>query len=245
MDEAKRKRPLERRPGILIWDWPVRLFHWLIVLLLIGSFLTVKVWPDFDLRTHRLIGYTILGLVIFRLLWGLAGGRHARFLSFVKGPGAIFRHIGELGRRGDPGHGGHNALGALSVLALLASLLVQTISGLFNSDDVLAEGPLHSIAGEEFRSFMGQVHEINFIVLLALTVLHLAAIAFYVFWKGQALVSAMIHGRRRDLAPEEAGTTGSWLSLGISAAIAIGIVVVVVLLVPGWFPSSGTSDSFD
>jgi cytochrome b len=239
MDDGK------RRSGILIWDWPVRVFHWLIVLLLIGSYLTVAVWPDFDLHTHRLIGYTILGLVIFRLLWGFAGGRHARFLNFIKGPGPIFRHIGELGRRGDPGHGGHNALGALSVLALIASLLVQTVSGLFNSDDVLAEGPLHSIAGEEFRSFMGQVHETNFIVLLVLIGLHLAAIAFYVLWKGQALVSAMIHGRRRDLAPAEAGTSGPFWAVVVCGVVAIGIVVLLVVFVPGWFPSSGTSDSFD
>lgn len=239
MDDGRRKA------GILVWDWPVRVFHWLIVALLIGSYLTIAVWPDFDLRTHKLIGYTILGLVAFRILWGFAGGRHARFFSFIKGPGAIFRHIGELGRRGDPGHGGHNALGALSVLALLASLLVQTISGLFNADDVLAEGPLHGIAGQGLRSFMGQVHQINFVVLLVLIGLHLAAIAFYVVWKGQALVGAMIHGRRHDLAPEEAGTSGSWLALGLSVALAVGFVLVLVLLVPGWFPSAGVSDSFD
>jgi cytochrome b len=234
-----------RRPGILIWDWPVRVFHWLIVLLLLGSYLTVAVWRDFDMQSHKLFGYTILGLVLFRLLWGLAGGRHARFFSFVKGPGAIFRHIGELGRRRDPGHGGHNALGALSVLALLASLLVQTVSGLFNSDDVLAEGPLFGIAGPELRSFMGQVHEINFTVLLVLIGLHLAAILFYVAWKGQALVSAMIHGRRRDLAPEEAGTSGPLWAVLLCAALAAGIVLVVVLVVPGWFPSGGDSMNFE
>lgn len=235
----------KRKGGILVWDWPVRLFHWLIVLLLTGSYLTIAVWPDFDLRTHKLIGFTILGLVVFRVLWGFAGGRHARFFNFIKGPGAIVRHIGELGRRGDPGHGGHNALGALSVLALLASLLVQTISGLFNGDDVLAEGPLHGIAGPELRSFMGQVHQINFTVLLVLIGLHLAAILFYVLWKGQGLVGAMIHGRRRDLAPEEAGSTGSWPALIVSGLVAVGFVVLLVYAVPGWFPSAGTSDAFE
>lgn len=230
-----------RRAGILIWDWPVRLFHWLIVALLIGAYLTIAVWPDFDLRTHKLIGYTILGLVIFRLLWGFAGGRHARFFNFIKGPGAVFRHIGELGRRRDPGHGGHNALGALSVLALLASLLVQTISGLFNSDDIMAEGPLFGIAGPELRSFMGQVHAINFTVLLVLIGLHVAAILFYALWKGQALVGAMVHGRRRDLAPEEAGTGGPLWAVLLCAAIAAGVVLVVVYALPGWFPASSSN----
>lgn len=234
-----------KKGGILIWDWPVRAFHWVLVALLIGAYLTVAVWPDFDLHTHRLFGYAILGLVVFRILWGFVGGRHARFFSFIKGPGAVFRHIGELGRRGDPGHGGHNALGALSVLALLLSLLVQTISGLFNSDDVMAEGPLHKVAGDDWRSLMGQVHEINFTILLVLIGLHLAAILFYVFWKGQGLVGAMIHGRRHDLAPEEAGTAGGWATIIISAAVAVGFVLVLVELVPGWFPSVGTSDSFD
>jgi hypothetical protein len=92
---------------------------------------------------------------------------------------------------------------------------------------------------------MGQVHEINFTVLLVLSGLHLAAILFYVAWKGQALVSAMLHGRRRDLAPEEAGTSGSPWALLLCAALAAGIVLVVVLLVPGWFPSSGGSMNFD
>jgi len=230
-----------RRAGILIWDWPVRLFHWLIVLLLIGSYLTIAVWPDFDLGTHKLIGYTILGLLIFRLLWGFVGGRHARFFNFIKGPGAIFRHIGELGRRRDPGHGGHNALGALSVLALLASLLVQVVSGLFNSDDIMAEGPLFGTAGPELRSFMGQVHEINFTVLLVLIGLHLAAILFYALWKGQALVGAMVHGRRRDLAPEEAGSSGPFWAVLLCAVVAAGIVLAVVYAVPGWFPASGSN----
>ena len=238
--ETKRKRP-----GILIWDWPLRLFHWVVVLLLIGSYLTMAVWRDFDLHTHRLIGYTILGLVLFRLLWGFVGGRHARFLSFVKGPRAIFRHIGELGRRGDPGHGGHNALGALSVLALLASLLVQTLSGLFNSDDILAEGPLAGLVDAETRSFFGRVHQINFIVLLVLIGLHLAAIAFYVFWKGQGLVRAMIGGRRHDLAPEQAGTTPSFWLVVFCALVAAGLVLLVVLGLPAWLPSAGGSMSFE
>jgi len=233
-----------RRPGVLVWDWPVRAFHWLIVLLLIGAYLTVEVWPDTFLERHKLIGYTILGLLVFRVLWGFVGGRHARFRSFVRGPGAVLGHIGELGRRNDPGHGGHNPLGALSVLALLLSLFVQVVSGLFNGDDVLAEGPLHGIAGPELRSFMGQVHEVNFTVLLVLIGLHVAAILFYALWKGQALVGAMVTGRRRDLGPENAGTAGPLWAVLLCAALAVGIVLVVVLAVPGWFPSSG-GNSFD
>src|SRR5690606_20858784 len=128
---------------VRIWDLPTRLFHWLFAASVIGAFVTVKVgglWMDY----HPRFGYTALGLLIFRLLWGLVGPRYARFSQFVKGPAATLRYL-----RAPRRMAGHNPLGAWSVLALLLAVGVQTTTGLFATDGIFTEGPLASrISGQ-------------------------------------------------------------------------------------------------
>jgi len=237
--------PAAPRRKILVWDLPTRLFHWLLVLLVAGAWFTAEVVSDVDLWLHRMLGTVLFGLLVFRLVWGFIGGRHSRFVNFVPGPGAVLRYAATLGRRQGDGHAGHNPLGALSVMALLASLLVQVATGLMNDDDILAAGPLAPLVGAELRELAGQVHEINFNILLALIALHLAAILYYALWRRQNLVRPMITGRAEGLPESEAGSSPpAWRAL-LALALAVGAVLLVVLGLPAWLPATPGGSGFD
>ncbi len=170
-----------------LWDLPLRVFHWSLVILIPLAWWTGEE-GDFD--WHSWVGYCLLVLVTTRIVWGFVGSRHARFTDFLRGPGAIVAYL-----RGQAATTpGHNPVGGWSVVALLVVLLLQAVSGLFNSDDVLYNGPLYYAASTEFRDTMGVVHELAFDALVALLVLHLLAIAFYQWRKHVPLILAMVRG---------------------------------------------------
>lgn len=229
---------------VLVWDLPTRLFHWLLVVLVICAYLSAEVFPSVEMTWHKLNGYALLGLLLFRLIWGFVGGRHARFLGFVKGPRALLRYLKGLGSRSAQPHGGHNPLGALSVLALLLCLAVQVVSGLFVDDEVLAQGPLAPLVESETRQFLLSVHNVNFNILLALIALHLVAILYYALWQRDDLVRPMVSGHKR-LPPGEAGTSPpAWRAL-LVLALAAGAVALVVLGLPDWLPRAAGGNSWD
>ncbi|MDZ4373206.1 MAG: cytochrome b/b6 domain-containing protein [Phenylobacterium sp.] len=176
-----------------VWDAPTRIVHWLLVALLLFSW-----WSSEDYLTwHRWSGYTIIGLVVFRIYWGFAGGEAARFGRFVKGPRATLAYARTLGRREPATTVGHNPMGGLSVLAILAALLVQVGTGLFVVDvDGFEGGPLSYMVSFETGRELADIHELSFRVLQALAALHLLAIAFYAVWKRTNLVGAMVTGKR-------------------------------------------------
>jgi cytochrome b len=172
---------------IRVWDLPTRLFHWTLAALVVGSFVTVKtgamVW-------HERLGCAALALVLFRVAWGFAGGRYARFASFVRGPGAVLGYL----RAAVPPSPGHNPLGALSVLGLLAVVGFQAGSGLFTNDDIAFEGPLAKHVSGATSSLLTTLHRLNEKVIIALVALHLAAILYYRFGKKKDLVGPMLGG---------------------------------------------------
>ncbi len=220
---------------IRVWDLPLRLFHWLLVLLVLCSAITG--WFSADLgpwaaRWHLLSGYSLLALLIFRLLWGFVGGTHARFANFVRGPRAVLAYVEEiLGRRPARLHAGHNPLGGWSVLAMLASLSLQVGCGLFLADEDLGiEGPLAKYVASATSDRLATVHQFNFYLLLALIAIHLAAIAFYRLAKGDNLVKPMLTGDK-DVAPEQAaaaGHGGHWAGGLLVLLLAAGVVWLVV-----------------
>lgn len=173
---------------IAIWDRPTRLFHWLLVALVPALWWTAEEeWVEI----HMILGRIMLGLVLFRLLWGLIGGSTARFATFVKGPGAILAFA--RGRLGFVV--GHNPLGALSVVALLLALAVQVGLGLFASDeDGLYSGPLAQLVGPDLSETLTDLHETMFDVLLVLIGLHVAALVFHAWFKHHDLVTPMVTG---------------------------------------------------
>ncbi|MDQ8021609.1 MAG: cytochrome b/b6 domain-containing protein [Moraxellaceae bacterium] len=216
--------------SVLVWDLPLRLFHWCFAALIIANIVIAEfsdaLKMDDPLTWHARLGYAILALLVFRLLWGFVGGTHARFASFVRGPGAILAYLKGQGA-GSPGH---NPLGALSVLALLASCIVQAVTGLFLTDEVLFEAPLFKLVDGDTAMLMAQLHDWNSKLLIVLILLHLAALLFYRVVKGERLVSAMLSGRKQVPA-DASGTDAQGGSLLVGAALAALAGIAVWYLV--------------
>jgi cytochrome b len=178
--------------GVKVWDPWVRLTHWGIALLIPLSWWSAET-HRFDL--HLLSGYSVLALVLFRILWGFIGSDTARFARFVRGPGAALDHLRHLIRRDAPLEIGHNAAGGLMVVALLALVLVQATTGLFADDAVLTRGPLARRVDEATSAFATAVHLRVFWVILGLAVLHVLAVLAYRVLLGRNLVKPMLTGR--------------------------------------------------
>jgi cytochrome b len=215
----------------LVWDLPLRLFHWLLVLALAGCWLTHELGVEY-MDWHMRLGYLVLALLIFRLFWGFAGPRYARFSDFVRGPGAVIDYAASW-LRGEAGiTAGHNPLGGWSVLALLAIVALQAVSGLFNSDDILTSGPWRAAVPGDFADAMSWLHGFNFNVLLTLVALHIAAVFYYSLKLRAGLVTAMLTGRKRG-ARTAAGIGGHrLLAAAALAALAGGLVWLLIAMAP-------------
>ena len=204
-----------------VWDGPTRLFHWALVILVVVAWLTAEE----QMTIHRGAGYALLGLLAFRIWWGLAGGSTARFASFVRGPADIRRYLEESRKGGGGEHAGHNPLGALSVLALLGLVGLQVVLGLFAIDeDGFEGGPLSDGIDFDLARQIAEWHELTFRLLQGMVALHLGAIAYYAIRKREDLVRPMITGVRRFRGPV-AGLVRAplWrLAVGVLIALAVG-----------------------
>ncbi|MEF3076475.1 cytochrome b/b6 domain-containing protein [Methylobacter sp. Wu1] len=174
-----------------IWDWPLRLFHWLLVIAVVGAYVTGKLGGDLT-DWHGRIGGLILGLLIFRIIWGFVGTTHARFVNFFPTFGRLAAYF-----KGNWHGVGHNPVGALSVLALLAVLTVLAATGLFANDDIAFEGPLFSLIDKSLSDKLSGIHALALDVLMGLLALHLVAIAFHQLVKKNNLVLPMLTGRKQ------------------------------------------------
>lgn len=176
---------------VRIWDLPTRVFHWSLVLCLVGLVVTGKIGGE-TMKWHFRLGYTVLSLLLFRLVWGFVGGRWSRFSVFVVGPTVILRYL--QGR--DPALSvGHNPLGALSVLSLLGFALLQVATGLISDDEIATTGPLAKMVSSAWVGKATYYHAaIGQYVLYVLVLLHLGAMFYYRFKRKENLVPAMWHG---------------------------------------------------
>ncbi len=182
---------------IRIWDLPTRLFHWLLVMAVIGSFVSVKLGGN-AMIWHGRFGYIVLALIFFRLIWGFVGTHHARFAQFIKSPKAILAYI-----KNPAETPGHSPIGAISVIVLIALFLAQALAGLFASDDIAFDGPLVKYVASAWVELLTSFHRLNEWVLLTLVGVHLCAILYYKYAKKINLISAMITGDKEweDAAP--------------------------------------------
>lgn len=184
---------------VRVWDLPTRVFHWGLVLCIVGL-VTTGLVGGAAMVWHFRLGYAVLSLLLFRLVWGFVGGHWSRFGVFVAGPAAILRYL-----RGQGGYNavGHNPLGALSVLAMLGLLLLQVASGLISDDEIATAGPLAKFASGFWVGKATHYHTaIGQYVVYGLVTLHMAALAFYHFKRNNPLVPAMWHGDKEVLTPE-------------------------------------------
>ncbi|MGM0595111.1 MAG: cytochrome b/b6 domain-containing protein [Pseudomonadota bacterium] len=213
---------------LFVWELPVRLFHWTLVALVIALFVSIEVLDNMD--RHAQLGYALLALVLFRLIWGVVGGTYARFRDFVHGPGKVLRYAKTFPDKAPEPIPGHNPLGGWMVVVLLLALLGQAVLGLFSNDDILFDGPLRGLVSKEASDTMTALHEQLFHVLLVLIGLHIAAVIYHKLRKGENLVSAMFTGYKRLPANTQAEPSRggkSWLAAIILAACA-GMVYWVV-----------------
>ena len=177
---------------VRIWDLPTRVFHWLLVLCVVGLVVSGQIGGA-AMQWHYRLGYVALALLLFRLLWGFVGGRWSRFVVFVRSPGVVLRYL--RGQGTPEMEAGHNPLGALSVLGLLTVGLVQASSGLFSDDEIISSGPLAHLVSSDWVSLATRLHtKVNKVALIALVILHVGAIVYYRVAKRRDLVRPMVTG---------------------------------------------------
>ena len=175
---------------ITLWDLPTRIFHWTLVAAVAGSVATGLIGGGL-MEWHGRLGFLVAALLGFRLVWGIAGATHSRFLSFLPWPGSVIDYL-----KGRWQGVGHNPLGAFSVFGMLAVLGFQIGSGLFANDDIAFKGPYNILVGSNWESLATSLHKDNAWLIGLLVAMHLSAIAFYRFVKKDNLVKPMIDGRK-------------------------------------------------
>jgi cytochrome b len=185
--------PPALRP-VRVWDLPTRLFHWLLAGCVIASVVSAKIGGN-AMEWHFRLGYAVLALLAFRLLWGVMGGRWSRFTSFIYSPAALLRYLRGQSRGNDYFHVGHSPTGALSVFGLLGILAVQASTGLFADDEISNTGPLIKFVTEATSHLLTKWHKtFGQWLIITLVVLHIAAVVFYFIKKRQNLVGPMLTG---------------------------------------------------
>ncbi|HJV52385.1 MAG TPA: cytochrome b/b6 domain-containing protein [Noviherbaspirillum sp.] len=189
---------------VLVWDVPVRVFHWLMVLSFAGAYLTAE--SERWRLLHVTLGYTMAGLVGFRILWGLMGTRYARFSSFVRGPKAVAHYLGSLVHGKPEHHTGHNPAGALAILALLGLTLAVAASGWATYNELSGD-------------WLEEAHEAIANIMLAIVGLHVAAVVLSSWLHGENLVRAMFTGRKPGR-PEE-GIRSAWRTVAALMLVAV------------------------
>ncbi len=211
---------------IRVWDLPTRLFHWSLAILVVVAVVTGKAGGNL-MDWHGRAGLAIVGLVAFRLAWGLLGSTYARFASFFPTPARLVAYL-----RGEWRQPGHNPLGALSVLALLALVAFQVGSGLVANDDIAFRGPLFELAGKALSDRLTGLHKGSTNLLLALIALHVAAIVWYARVRRQNLVRPMLTGWQ-ETAHGRPATGGGPAALAVALIVAGGAVHAAA---GGWLP---------
>ena len=212
---------------IRLWDLPTRLFHWLLVLSVAAALISGQVAGNF-IEWHGKIGLFIIGLIVFRLTWGVLGSTYARFTQFFPTPAKVKSYL-----RGEWRGVGHNPLGAFSVFGLLGLLAFQSASGLFGNDDITFYGPLFDLVSKDISNKLTSLHHLASNLVYLLIALHLCAIAFYGHVKKDNLVKPMITGWKETKHGESAKGGGL-----IALILALGIAGAAVYAASGaWLPA--------
>ena len=212
---------------VVVWDVPTRLFHWLLVVFVLISFVTGNIGGN-AMQYHKWNGYIVLTLLLFRIAWGLIGSRESRFVKFVKGPAAVVRYATTFLRSNATPYLGHNPLGGWSIIAMLLSLLVQAGTGLFANDDIITEGPLFNWVSKAISDWLTKIHKLNQAVIIGLVCVHLLAILFYLFYKRENLITPMITGAKQWHSPQPRPAAGSTWAAALTAGLAALAVYLLV-----------------
>lgn len=213
-------------PPVRVWDLPTRAFHWALAVCVIALVVTAKIGGN-AMVWHMRLGLVVLALLVFRIVWGLVGGRWSRFANFIYAPGTVLRYLRGDHRPGDHFEVGHSPLGAFSVFALIALLLVQVGTGLISDDEIATTGPLNrfvasatGIAATAWHKGYGQW------ILLGLVALHIVAIVVYRL-RGKNLVTPMVTGDK-PLPPDVPATQDGLANRGLAAVVLAACAALAV-----------------
>jgi len=223
------------RNKVRVWDLPIRIFHWSLLIAVVYAWYSVEIIEDME--QHFWAGYTILTLLLFRIIWGFVGNQYARFRSFIFPLRQILAYVRSMRAKtdGTPNekdvHLGHNPLGGLSVLAMLLVLLFQASTGLFSNDEYFF-GPLSGLVSSSISVELTKLHHLNFNLIKILLAVHIIAILYYRLVKKEKLTSAMFTGNKvvdkKPANTDKSAKAGSNLLLAgfvllISMAIVYGL----------------------
>jgi len=222
---------LATKQSRLVWDLPVRLFHWVLVVAVIGAFVTNRLGVAY-FEYHLWCGYTVLVAVAFRVFWGVFGTRHALFVNFVRGPREVWRYGRALLRGRETVYAGHNPLGGLMVVALLAALGVQAVSGMFSNDEIFDAGPFNALVGTHLSQIISSLHRRLFYGIAIAIALHVAAVLLHQWGRGEDLLRSMVTGRKRvhgEPGVSEISFFRLWLALILVATLVASLVLALAL----------------
>ncbi len=219
--------PPQRIPMLMmrVWDAPTRLFHWAIVILIATSYVSVKnEW----VQIHYFAGYTMLTLLLFRLVWGFVGSETSRFRKFLRSPVEAARHLAEFPKRAPDREIGHNAAGGWMVIVILLALALQVGTGLFAGDPIEGGGPFVDRISGPLQKQLTRIHVFNFNVILGLIILHVLAVLAYAAVKRHDLVRPMVTGKKRLPANSRQPRFASPLLAILIVVIAAGCVWALI-----------------
>ncbi len=207
--------PSTSATSLRIWDLPTRLFHFALIACVAGLIITGEIGGDV-MTLHFYLGYAVLTLVFFRLVWGVVGGHWSRFIHFIPTPTELRAYIASLKHLHAQPSAGHNPLGALSVLAMLLVLLAQVLSGFLSDDEVSVSGPWTAWAPGVWVECASEYHtEIGKAVLISLVLLHVGAVLFHKYIKGDDLITPMVSGDKalpEDMAQTTPASVDTWVT---------------------------------
>ena len=213
---------------VRVWDLPTRIFHWTLVVCIFGLVISAQFGGE-AMAWHFRLGYVMLSLLLFRIVWGLIGGHWSRFVSFLYSPAATIVYL--KGPKQAEESIGHNPLGAASVFALLGFLLVQVASGLISDDEISAAGPLTKFVSGAVKSSGTFYHkDVGKLILIGLVALHIGAILMYLVKKGQNLVRPMIRGDKVSIKAAK-NSRDDWRSRTLALVLFLSCAALVAWMV--------------
>lgn len=214
----------------IIWDLPLRVFHWALVICVVVSVVSAKLGAT---AVHERSGLAVMGLILFRVIWGGIGSQTARFTTFVKSPAAVLASARHLVIGQTDNQSGHSALGGYATLLLLMVCLVMAVTGSFSTDDILYDGPFAHLA-PDYVNTASRIHHLTERILFAVIAMHVLALFIY-FWRlKKNLMPAMITGRRANAIGPSGRLSSSRTVLGLALMFCL---IVLFQLAPLLRPS--------
>ena len=221
-----------------VWDIYTRLFHWLLVLGIAYQWVSMELLDD-AMEQHALVGYGLLSLILWRIIWGFIGPHTVRFRHFSPNLKTLFTY---LRAKPKPVYATHNPLGSIAVLTFFGLILVQSISGLFMTDDIFFSGPLLGWLDTTIENVIQSLHDTSFDLLVLLILVHILAVVWHVLHAEPYLIKAMFHGKKPLITPPSMSNLQVHTRALVSLGIAITLVYCSVNYLPQWLGINPADD---